>query len=763
MINVFPTRNIHLVMAYPDAPLDLSLCADWPPDDAAAVWSDLSTTQGIAIRVLRESLGSNAPEPAHITTPTTAGTPSPTGVSLRAANVGSSFYRIVVAAPGVNKQVALFVSTHADVDRLMLPYGDIYMFEGRDDFILTVFARFTDQEMWDVTEHPWLEYGSEHPAVARVEGGRIIAVGSGETMIWAQPIGRPASRVQCKVHVSTIASWTQGPDPNIALGHIRRPAKADRHLHLISDGYVDRTRFERHANEVAERIFAEANAPFRWVRDHFAVTWIYVRSAGSRGIIVAPPVAYSPSTHNIRPREAAAVQLAGNLMYDPGHLNAFGLMYGARLGDVDAPDFPPTAHGLAAATLALAGSRKTRSISVDLRRVGAYRTLGPPVQLHDPRETFERDFTALLHELGVPFEPNDRVAFICDDQMRGGARFSVNGMQPRRNPFVSMTTGAFPDHFDGVQGVPNPLVVRVPSADPYNPDFAATSVVHELGHTYRLGDEYETNSEQLTDDETNRSWCEQYDNIQLRDDVKVNGRVDVSLLKWYVPRAEKVSVIKTITAASASTLVITIDGNPTKIWRQFERVGVRSSFARERPRDANGHVPVTVKRLRDFAYEINDVSDSQIVLFAPDGGAGTDVSGLTILYKPVFEGIDPLYLVDPAVVTYLESSGIFPRNPANCVATDADGIPPAIPNAKLPTAPADLVGIYEGGGEYSCGVIRPSGRCKMRGAASDVSIDADNTVHAEVQEYCFVCKFIIADQIDPAVLPKVLVHYPKQR
>ena len=48
----------------------------------------------------------------------------------------------------------------------------------------------------------------------------------------------------------------------------------------------------------------------------------------------------------------------------------------------------------------------------------------------------------------------------------------------------------------------------------------------------------------------------------------------------------------------------------------------------------------------------------------------------------------------------------------------------------------------------------------MRGAGNAV-FDATGTLHVEVREFCFVCKFIIADQIDPTVLPKVQVHYPK--
>ena len=592
MIQVFPTRNIHLVRAVPDAELELTVCVDLPFGDPAAVWTDIHTAQGSALAAIEITNLTVGASPAKITKYNDATNPSRTGLTIRADSLGTAFYRLVVAATGFNRHTALRIATHDDVDHLILPYGDIYMFEGRNDFVLTVFAKFTDNEQWDVSEHPWLEYGTAHAndPVVSVDSGRLIAGSSGVTDVWVQVRGRPASRVTVHVHVATIASWMQGADPQIRSRTIRRPKNADRRLYLLSEGYVEHERFERHANEIAERMFTDANEPFQLVRDHFEVTWIYVRSAGTRGITVAVPVMYYVSKHTIKPMPAQTVVLSGNLAYDPGHLNTFGLRYGERIGDVDAPFLDAGVHDLPSVTKVVVGATEVRSLSIDLRRVGPYRTFDAQgvVQVHDPRKTFVDDFKTFLGKLGFTIGANDRIAFIVDDQMRGGARFSVGGMQPVPNPFVSMSIGAYDDFFDGVQQKPDPIALRVSVKDPYSGDYVASSVVHELGHTYRLGDEYEgAQKGTLAQSDDSRTALEEYDNLQLRDDVMVNGRVDVTRLKWYVPRPAKVSVIKTISSPSPSTLLITIDGNPSKTWKEFERVRVRSSFGLTRPRGAN--------------------------------------------------------------------------------------------------------------------------------------------------------------------------------
>lgn len=57
---------------------------------------------------------------------------------------------------------------------------------------------------------------------------------------------------------------------------------------------------------------------------------------------------------------------------------------------------------------------------------------------------------------------------------------------------------------------------------------------------------------------------------------------------------------------------------------------------------------------------------------------------------------------------------------------------------KLPSK-ADIVGIYDGGAHFDCGVFRPAGRCRMRRG-----LDATTP-------FCHVCLYIIVDKVDPTM------------
>jgi hypothetical protein len=67
---------------------------------------------------------------------------------------------------------------------------------------------------------------------------------------------------------------------------------------------------------------------------------------------------------------------------------------------------------------------------------------------------------------------------------------------------------------------------------------------------------------------------------------------------------------------------------------------------------------------------------------------------------------------------------------------------------KHPLAKSDIVGIYDGGGGFDCGVYRPAGRCRMRRAG------------LATVPFCRVCTYVIVDQLDPTVHRKLDKLYP---
>jgi hypothetical protein len=112
-----------------------------------------------------------------------------------------------------------------------------------------------------------------------------------------------------------------------------------------------------------------------------------------------------------------------------------------------------------------------------------------------------------------------------------------------------------------------------------------------------------------------------------------------------------------------------------------------------------------------------------------------DVAEIKLIADPIWRHIDSS---DSSLNARLFSQGEACR-PA--LHARADVTPENLPQGlKLPKdlpSKADIVGIYDGGAHFDCGVYRPAGRCRMRRG-----LDATTP-------FCHVCRYIIVDRVDP--------------
>ena len=69
--------------------------------------------------------------------------------------------------------------------------------------------------------------------------------------------------------------------------------------------------------------------------------------------------------------------------------------------------------------------------------------------------------------------------------------------------------------------------------------------------------------------------------------------------------------------------------------------------------------------------------------------------------------------------------------------------PPTRLKKRHPLFRAWVIGLWEGGNEFSCGVYHPSGVCLMRW---DGEVPGTN---GQIYPFCHVCRYIIVDAIDP--------------
>jgi hypothetical protein len=763
-MHVFPTRDIHLLTAYPDAHIDLTWCMDWPPNQANQTWTDLVTVANDPPGLHGGRVSGQADNPASVRTVHSA-VPSPTGISLATRDVGTAFYFLRAFFPGTSIRTVVRVRTHEDLRALFFPTARIRMFPGRSDHVLTVFAQFTDDTFADVTEHPYLRFTSSNHAVATVEAttGRVTAVAPGRATITVQTTTGLLPQT-CEVVVEDALSRAWRGD--LLVRRIHAPVGARRTLYLVAEGYADMRRAERHAYNLHEQIFTdEANAPFRWLKDQFRVVFISILG-DRRGISIGPTLKPDDATGFSIPRDNAALDPDARDWLDPARDSPFGLMYGERMGGPRAyTAVPEQIANVDGAREVWLGKAAGRSVSVDHRRIGPYREIGAGgVRVFDPRTRFLESFEALLRDLGPPFRfgPDDRVAFYVDDQFRGGARLSVAGLEPPENRFVALTIGDLRGFDTGpaalVRPPDSPFMIRTPIRETFHARAVASSIVHELGHSYGLGDEYEDHPGAPSADDVRRHDIERYDNLQLLPDVLVGGTVALERVKWRVHQVVKSSEVVARQRGSGN-LTVTLAEDARK-WKPGEIVFLRTSFATPRERDAAGNVDPAIPRIRAFRFQVTDTDGRDVLMVSHDAGPTDEqLARCRVLYLPRRDGDGhPMHLIDPVVEKYLDPRAeVFPR-PTTCAVPGQTlpVAPPDIPGLKKPTYREDLIGLYEGGHEYACGVVRPAGRCKMRAGANYVGEAFDG-----VWEFCFVCKFILVDRLDPSQLARVQVHYPK--
>jgi hypothetical protein len=472
-MHVFPTRDIHLVLAAGlNQEVHLSLFEDRPsPTPPLRVWTDLSA---VATAVL--SATPLLVQPAGAFTfrgrsNPTAPNDSPTGLSIAPALAGAGFLAISVLEGTSTRYFPVRVTVHTDITRIWFAQPSVTMLAGESNTVLTVFGQFPDPggvNHWDITEHPYLEYSTDHPAIATVDRatGRVTAVAPGNATIHVRIAGRPASDQVCTVQVETVAARRASNDIQVRTLHA--PRGATQRYFIISEGYDDPVTFERQSQEVVDKwLRSEANTPFRWVRDKLRVISIFDR-APARGISVGPVLAVLADGTAMPQTQLNFAGVLGTTPYLPPRDTRFGLLYGARLGDPEAAELGIGFLGQIANEWVRPGGvyagpnphpgqpvRPDRSITVDHRKLSAYRDgTTPPIVVTDPRTAFAGILRRYLTALGFLATDEDRLVFLVDDQYRGGARLPIAGLEPTNNRRVVMATASDDHGFDNFALVP---------------------------------------------------------------------------------------------------------------------------------------------------------------------------------------------------------------------------------------------------------------------------------------------------------------------
>ncbi|MFC3455957.1 hypothetical protein [Amycolatopsis speibonae] len=342
------------------------------------------------------------------------------------------------------------------------------------------------------------------------------------------------------------------------------------------------------------------------------------------------------------------------------------------------------------------------------------------------------------------------IAMIVNDDLDGGTNFNAKTVTAQTvNSRIKLK---FDYQGPGTPGHDELEMRRDSGPVDADLDGVTDTIAHEFGHSFNLGDEYEERGGDnpalpvTAPDSTS-------DNLAvlpfLRSGAPPSRKLDIDLVKWLIlPRMKLAARLLAPSVNVPFGIQVSIGITEVGNWAVLEGTTVSVRLRNFKPGPGGTQLPLA--KLAPGLLE-------DLRVFKVDKAAGTIVLNGPSLPPspfPVFEEGSALYVPakDPAGVPLLavrQETLAFLRSsqePLNVetgiteVNTGAD-FPRPIDGGLIPCEPSTLIGIYEGAGRFAGGSYRPAGACKMR----------DSGGRNEAGEFCFVCKWLIVNRVDPGM------------
>jgi len=289
------------------------------------------------------------------------------------------------------------------------------------------------------------------------------------------------------------------------------------------------------------------------------------------------------------------------------------------------------------------------------------------------------------------------------------------------------------------------------------------TIAHEFGHTFRLADEYGEGgcTEKNTDDVIAAR-----PNIQSRSTLLTGTKIDPSKIKWAQWfRTRKAGVLAEALTASGGGYTIKLrSAAEAERFKAQDVVRLRHRNLCPDGKTDPTHLPdpLTSVKLKVTAVATDTVTVTPVDPF-PATEAAKYPKG-SVLFLPAREKTQTpgsgaeLMLIAPAIRDWLNTSqqplnakNNQPCQPDSRIAVDelpALNLPDPPPKGKKAVVfSGDIIGLYDGGGNWGCGVFHPAGVCVMRGRESG---------H---RPFCQVCAYVIVNHVDPTMLPALDDEY----
>jgi hypothetical protein len=333
-------------------------------------------------------------------------------------------------------------------------------------------------------------------------------------------------------------------------------------------------------------------------------------------------------------------------------------------------------------------------------------------------------------------------------------------------------------------------IPRDPANDPVVTNELHARCVHEIAHSFGVNDEYgrlaDGGSGAMPAGGVDEQKTFTYGNVTpLREVVSGTG-ITGDTLRWRWPRIRSAGVLAGPPVPDPSVAnVFTIrlsPGRPTNIPGDAFNVG-DTVFLRQRPlyKPSQMNPPTLTPALKSPPLAVISVADHQLQARLQSGSlnpADFSATGFDapILFNPVPAAASAAAthdqyaeIMSQFIRAHITSSGRplnalpvpNPAQPWVCTPPAGDGfleaqqarnLPAAasFPGGRLPAIPSRIIGAYEGGSTFSCGIYHPAGACIMRAPlASGNERGITSFDKGEVHGFCAVCRYLIVDRIDP--------------
>ena len=350
------------------------------------------------------------------------------------------------------------------------------------------------------------------------------------------------------------------------------------------------------------------------------------------------------------------------------------------------------------------------------------------------------------------------IVVLARTETYGGA----NNFRSASAKLIGVSLGNRPGHRIDVAAIGHQIVDDAIPATPHL--VAQLLIVHELGHSFDLGDEYGSQLGNPPAPTTiplgsTRNEANAYANLQTRDKLmNPNGSFDPELTKWSLwPRICKAAVL---TAAppmpSTARFSLQVSGNAFAF--------AQDDIVRLRTRPLPASVQSAQLRVMTTPTSSTVLEVSPVAGFDP-----APFVAKSIVFAPLLDSAgDEVLLVDSSVMGQMVTT----RNPLNALSTAGAGracpdlgepvyLPVTHPDynpdyqystpawsygrgnaPSPPTESAWITGLWERGHGFDCEVYHPTGACLMNVFTYDAGA-------LKSFQFCWVCRYALVDAIDP--------------